>query len=333
MTPEPETVKAADNEQLRDSRRGFLLYLVLLPGVCLLVFFGAVWAGTDTQNIAYEIGGGFVYALMISAAVYAVFARGGGASAGLIIFSAVFASFSLAVVVSVESNRESADIVLEGFFDEAQRLIDAQHKGVDAGTFDPEPEYFSVAPTVSGSYAEVQRLTTMILNGSARLANDYMADLDAIGWLTLLEPDRLSADVGLADSRGMLEEGKRIVVKHRQLAETFLEDLPRLIEELDLSAQEKRELRLGFESGLAESESVQSRVWDLEEAAVVEIEAIIDMLDANAGAWSVETDQMLFDTQALADRYNKHLSEIDSLMQEQASIQQGALNDARRRAQ
>ena len=144
-----------------------------------------------------------------------------------------------------------------------------------------------------------------------------------------LDAERLAGDQDLSESRELLLDGRQVLVKYSRLTMEYIESSPGGIELLDLPAEQKSSFRAGYEAGLAKSQPIRRKIWDLEFETFDEFGKIFDMLEANRTQWQIVNGQIMFESQALLDQFNGHLMKMQELTNEQYRVQQQNIQSLR----
>lgn len=181
---------------------------------------------------------------------------------------------------------------------------------------------FADLPT--GEAAEKARLLDLYFLRMAELRDEYLQELEAHGWNTLLDPARLKSDRDLAQSRQILQRVRASVGKYKRKAGEALDALPQRVDELALSDTRKNDMRAGFQRGLTQSRPKVEQVWDLEMQTVEQFENLARFLSEHAAAWTVEDEQYVFRNAQDRSRFNAYLGTVRDLgIRQDAALEQG----------
>lgn len=114
----------------------------------------------------------------------------------------------------------------------------------------------------------------------------------------------------IPDVRLRIDVARRAIVQHDTDIEAARVNVYHQIEEATLNPFEKAQLRDGFESGFAWTDSYRRDGYELNRRILDGLEAQLDILDASPGRWEITGDRILFeDEQTLAD-YNRSQREL-----------------------
>jgi hypothetical protein len=137
---------------------------------------------------------------------------------------------------------------------------------------------------------------------------EYTAELEASGWMKVLDGERLSKDRSLAETREIVRRAKETAAKFRARFDWDSVETRRDIEGTGVS----KEMRAGLLAGYAQALPQQARLWSLEERILARTEEIVKLLDSKRGRWAVKAGGILFRSQADVDLFNSHVSELQA---------------------
>lgn len=185
---------------------------------------------------------------------------------------------------------------------------------------EPLPALESSAP-VGRESAEIQAFMNSYFNKAIAQHNDYMAELEAIGWNRVLDPDRIQQDAGLVESRAIVSRAKVTVAKFRQRSHALFEEAAVLVNAMDTNSGMKRGFVTGFRKSSSKGNDDAMRVWAMEAEIVATTEQIIQLLSDPRVSWAFESEQFVFaDDQSLA-LFNGYVDRINELVRLEQEIQ------------
>lgn len=149
--------------------------------------------------------------------------------------------------------------------------------------------------------------------------NDYLLELEAIGWNSILDAGRLKNDLGLIESKAMIERARAIVDKYAEKTSHLMDDGRAMIADLNISEASKREVLAGFDGGVVTANEQIARQWALERDAVTQIENMVLLL-ADSKNWTVDNGLVAFYDQAELDRYNQYFANLQKTVEEQQAM-------------
>ena len=153
-----------------------------------------------------------------------------------------------------------------------------------------------------------------------------MLELEAIGWNSILDPQRIRVDKGLVESRVTIKKAKNIVVKYQERTNALLHNNARVqIESLNRITTLKQEALSGFDRGMEKARTQIDSMWALEGKVVTEFENIINLLSTRNGAWVVQGNQILFYNDSDLNKFNSYISSIQDLVNKQQQFQKQSI--------
>lgn len=200
---------------------------------------------------------------------------------------------------------------------DVNRLVDQLDS---ADLSDPTALALDTAATMRGERGMVESLVRKMLNRIITLRADYMKDITAIGWDSVLAPERVIRDKSLAESKRMIASARSLIATYRGRTHSILDTLGMEIGALDIDEETRASMASGYTSALKEREGELDRQWDLEAQVVDEVDAIITILGTKRGRWKVSDEGVMFtDPDALAS-YNSHLTRLQGIVQQQEQV-------------
>jgi hypothetical protein len=175
-------------------------------------------------------------------------------------------------------------------------------------------------PTAKGEFGEVERFVKTFLNRMASQRNDYLLELNTIGWNKMLDPERLKKDRALTETRFMTRKAREIMDKYRNKTYAIIDNVPNDIAALDLSDNMKRQMLSGFNKGMERSRRQIDEIWGLESRIMTEFENITTLLSARKRGWIISNGQILFYSQYDVNSFNSYLASIQDLTRRQEAI-------------
>lgn len=177
------------------------------------------------------------------------------------------------------------------------------------------------ATKATGDLGEIERFMKDFMDQMASQRNDYLLELEAIGWNGILDANRIRADNALTATRIMIRQAKDTVHKYSERTNTLLSDTREKIRSLNVSDATKRGMLSGFDQGMANAKQNIDRAWSLEKEAINECENIINLLSAKPGAWVVQNEKILFYNADDLSEFNSYMTSIRNIVAQQEAIQ------------
>lgn len=300
-------------------------WMTSLAIVCLgIVAYGYLYSKNTTSNFAFLFG----YNLPIGLVIWAIFhvavgRKQGKKNAGLA-FAAIFGALIASDLISYSQQKVSATQAIT----EIQKDYSSITKAATDAQGLPQriDRQLDTTPTTKGEFGEMERFMKTFMNKMASQRNDYLLELDAIGWAKILDPERVRQDKTLMESKMMVQQAKDIVGKYRARTYTLLENARKDIGTLNVSENSRQEMASGFDRGMAKSRTQIDALWELEAKTISEFENIFALLAARNGAWVVQDGKILFASDHDLNTFNSYVLAIQDLTSKEEAIQKQSIN-------
>lgn len=188
-------------------------------------------------------------------------------------------------------------------------------------------------PSTTGSAGQMELFAKRHLNRNIELRNQYLAELAANGWNDILNGDRLTKDIDFSESRLIIARTKASIQKFGLKTRATLDEARADLDKLDLTSLEKAQFAAGFEKGAQESVKTADEIWELESRVVGHVEEMIEFLATRRNEWTVQQNQMLFQKDEDAEKFNSYMAAIQATAAEQETVRRRAYNEAQRKIQ
>ncbi len=176
-------------------------------------------------------------------------------------------------------------------------------------------------PKAHGELGEYERWFKELINQVALQRNDYLLELKAIGWNSLMDANRIDADKTFVESKEIILNAKKIVNKYQEKNYTLINNTKERIESLHISDTLKENMRSGFERGIENARNSIDAIWSLEKKVINEFESIINLLSARKNDWIVESGQIVFYNDNDLYKFNSYVASIQNIANQQGEIQ------------
>ena len=301
--------------------RGWLVVLLLL---CLVILaYGFFYSKNSTNNLAYLIGYNLSSGLLIWGIFYAVLGRKQGRKIAGLSFVAIYVSLLVSDFIGYTRQHnaaiQAANEIQKEFSTFANSITDPK------GAPQRIEQIADTSPKAKGEFGEMERFIKTFLNKMASHRNDYLLELDAIGWEKILDPGRMEADKTLIESKAITQKAKEIVNKYREKTDLLLENARKDINSLNLSENSRSEMLRGFDDSMENSKRRIDEVWDLEARVISEFENIFALLSAKKKSWVISNGQIIFYNNDALNKYNAYLESIQNIVQQQEAIQKQSI--------
>lgn len=315
---DPLTTTAAAND--KPTRTWAISLAVICVGI---VAYGVIYSTNTTSDLAFLFGYNLPISLVIWAIFQAAVGRKQGPKKGGLSFLAIFAALIGGSLVGYSQQRSAAT--------QAITEIQKSYSSITSAANDAQgiPQRIEgnldATPKTKGEFGEMERFMKIFMNKMAAQRNDYLLELDAIGWEKILDPSRVSQDRTLIESKMMIQKANDIVHKYKTQTYTLLANARNDINSLNISESSKNDMLRGFDKGMANSRAQIDAMWDLEGKTISEFENIFALLSARKGAWAVQNGQILFADQSDLDAFNSYVTAIQELSAKQQGIQKRSM--------
>lgn len=295
-------------------------WIISLAVVCVgIIAYGYLYSKNTTSDLAFLLGYNLPIGLVIWAIFHAAVGRKEGNKKAGLSFLAIFGSLIASGLIGYSQQKTAATQAITEIQKDYSSII---RSGTDAQGMPQRIEgQLDTTPTTKGEFGEIEQFMKTFMNKMMSQRNDYLLELDAIGWGKILDSERVNQDKTLIESRMMVQKAKDIVGKYRAQTYVLLENARKDIGNLSVSDNSRREMASGFDRGMAKSRSQIDALWDLEAKTISEFENIFALLSARKDAWVVQNGQILFARDSDLSAFNSYVSTIQDLASQQEAIQ------------
>ena len=280
--------------------------------------------GASYPGASYAIGEGIGGGLLFWVIFHFVIAkrRGWGFSGLSLVLILALATVGTLINFKARENREQMARMNAGMRKEMEAIASAVKEGKPTAKID-------TTPAAQGDIGEMERFGRAFMSRMAEQRNDYLRQLDAIGWDKILDPQRIAGDKSLTQSKAMVSKARPIVAAYKEKALATMEGARADIDKLQVSEDAKAGFRKGFERSLENSRGRLTEQLDLEGRIVEEVGKLFDLLSAKTGTWSVRNGKLVFADQATLSGFNGHIAEIQKMAARQEALQKQAVDSTR----
>lgn len=300
-------------------------WIAALGAVCAAILAWGYFFSSNTEaDLAYLVGYHFFIAAILSTLFYMIAGRETPNSAKAVSFAAIYVALIAASYMAANMQQRQAIAAIDLALEDMRRLSGDDTQPIEL----PRRE----AVATKGDAAALELFLKDRIEAYARLRNDYLLELQAIGWERFLDPRRLANDLRLAESVTMMSQAKAIVEKYQAKSEAMVGEGRSRIAQLAISEGARRSMLAGYETGVKESAANNTLTWELERQVLREMESLIVMLGMTRKNWAVQDEQILFQRDADLARFNGHLERVNEIVQRQQEIIQGQVDRVSRLA-
>jgi hypothetical protein len=296
------------------------VWIVSLVAICVgIITYGYFYSKNDTGDFAFLFGQNLVYCFLIWGIFHIIIGKKENKANGFISFALILCSLMLSSFIGYShEKKELSNAVSEiqkGFSELSNSATDSQ------GVPQRIENNIDTTPVAKGVYGEIERYMKSVMNQGNSYRNDYFLELEAIGWLKILDSDRLKNDITLMESKFIIKNTRNIIEKYKSITDTLLSKARDDIKNINVSESQKRQLEKGYDKGLIKAKADADATWSLELAIHGEFEKIINLLSARKGSWVIENGQILFKNESDLNFFNSCIASIQDLKAQQEAIQ------------
>jgi hypothetical protein len=301
------------------------LAIGLAVGCLGLLGYGAFYSGNTISDPAFLAGQDLVYGGLLWGVFCFPFIRRRNAKTKAITFLAIFGSIFVGGLISASRYKSQARLMLSSVQRDIARLsnevsksghVPAESLG-DAGA----------GPQTSGELGEMERFIRDCIDRTAADAHDYNLEVNAIGWNSILDAQRLEKDPTLSESRLMISRAKSIVDKYELKSTTGLKETRERISTLPISEEAKAGLRTGFDRNANKGNQIIQTQWQLERQIMSQFENIISLM-ADGKGWRVKDGRIVFQSSDDLAQFRSFIEKIGPLTERQEQAKKDALAEA-----
>lgn len=313
------TVSAASVETIPDEPvSGATLYLwvaaiLLTTGVG--VFYYA-FSNTDVEpvgKIAYLVGFYFWAPILVYVLWKSTFKKRKGA--GLLLFAIAF--LGIAIYQSQAMLREAEDT--KRLLSKAQSMMLKLMNGelVDKSEISGVGQYSTVLLVthdfLSQAMGEFQALNTKI---------------EASGLETMLSPATLANPRAIAEAIAKLESLGSLIDQTESRIISRYDEFPRTIDSADIPYNVKAEFKTGAENGIKRGKAALSEFFKIQRVFTATTIEMLDFMRQRQGRFTRQGDQIRFENQEDANKYNEYLQLIQALALQEAEWRNAQLSSS-----
>lgn len=175
----------------------------------------------------------------------------------------------------------------------------------------------SDVPRARGEFGEIERFYKTRLSAMAALAKDCERELAAIGWETILDPERLGRDSTLIMTNVIVDKAASIVAKYQTRTDVLCENSQQEISDIPVSEWAKQHMMNDIGQVLEEVHAGLDERWSWEDQIIAIVKQVVRWLSSNRDAWGVENGVLVFANESDLSRYNSYMIKLDQVTSQQ----------------
>lgn len=298
---------------------GSNIWIVILALFCALILgYGLLYSNNTTANLIYLVRFNLPLALIVWGVFYALVLRKRSARIAMFSLMVIFISMVASDFLGYVQQKKEAKKALSEI--QARYSEYVESSTYENGVQKRAEVSLDVAPVARGEFGELERFSKQFIGQMASLQNDYLIELEVIGWNGILDFNRIENDETLAESGAIIQKAKEVVGRYTRRSKELLDFAKRDIGLLNISEYSKNIVLSGFERGLNKTNEYRNSMWLLEAEIIGEVENIIALLSEDREAWSVDDGNIVFFNETDLQKYNLCVDSIYRIDQEQERI-------------
>lgn len=303
-------------EQSNAPSRGHGVWIVALVVLCLaLLGYGST---NTVSNPAFLAGQNIGYALLVWGIFYAIFVRKCGATIGAVSFIAIYGALFFGGLIGASQQKQQAIKAFSAIQQEITRVNTALVDSSGVPTqIDSNP---ATKPQARGEFGEMEHFMKGYIDRLVVQRNDYLGELQAIGWNSILDAQRIKNDTTLSESKTMIGKAKVVVDKYEKKTAVLVQDTRARMSVLTMSETTTKAMLAGFDESTRKASARMDEQWKLEKQGILQSENIVLLLAASKN-WVVEGGDIVFSNDAELDQFNSYVQKIQEIAQQQEHMQ------------
>lgn len=161
----------------------------------------------------------------------------------------------------------------------------------------------------------------------AALQKDYTDEIAKIGFLRVLDGERILKDQDSSESYDLLARARVLLKKYGVKMREAIASFPAKVRDSHISPAGKADHIRSAETGVEAALKTFDETWALEGSAVDGIQAIIDMLSRRRGHWHMSKGLFMFDDNADLTAFNASMAKINAAVARQNEIKEQGQRD------
>ena len=175
------------------------------------------------------------------------------------------------------------------------------------------------APRARGEFGEIERFYKTRLSQMASLAKEYERELAAIGWETILDPERLGRDSTMIMSNVIVQKAATLVARYQTWTDVSLEESKQAVSDIPINEWAKQHMVNDIGQVMEEVHAGLNERWSWEGEIIALVGRVIEWLSSNHEAWSVENGGLVFANPSDLRRFNSYMTKLDKLTSQQGA--------------
>jgi NADH:ubiquinone oxidoreductase subunit 3 (subunit A) len=323
------SAEAEDPDVSEDSdieRKPAVAFIVLAVICAALFAYEFIFSTSSNTNISFHIGENVAYGTIIFFGFAHFLGKHLTRNQKSFAFVVIVASLTSGGYFTAERRSQAETESLARMQDNLLSILeDTDSEDGRMTPLAPSPD----ASEAQGELAILEANLTEYLNQVIANNNDYITELDAIGFNNLLDADRIRSDTDLSESQFINERALAIVDKYEELNIQAAYDYRDGAIDWGISAASLESFQTSFDKRLETSLEQAKQIWELERQVVNQIDELVRFLSLSQSSWTIEDDQYAFYTDKNRDIFNSFVDQISEASAQQEAIKAESANTTR----
>ncbi len=297
-----------------------VIWKIILTIICLgILLYGYFYSTNTSQDLAHLLGYNLPSAVLIWVVFYISVTRKKGTRVSGLSFILIFISLTASSLIGYSQQKKEAKVALSEIQREYSDLNESTTSSQGISKRIDRP--IDTTPKAGGDFGKIERLVKEFMDEMRLQRNDYLLELEAIGWSSILNANRIKDDKTFIESSVIIEKAKTVVNKYKEQSNILLERTKENIRSSNIREDFRKQMLSGFEKGMIGAKVNIDQIWVLELKVVNEFEKIVNLLSAKKEAWVIKKGQILFYDSSDLERFNFYLASIQDIVEQQTVIQ------------
>ena len=312
-------MKEKENTEQSDDN----IWKIVLALVCAgILAYGIFYSNNSIADFAYLLGFNFTPALVIWVIFYVAVGRKRGARIGGFSLLTIYICTIASGFIGYTQNKKESEIeMMSELKNEISEIFEVS-TATDSLGVPTLIKPINATPKFKGELGEIEKFLKQYINQMLSLRNDYFLDLEAVGWNSILDFNRIKSDETFVESNRIIINTKNIINKYINQSLTFAHSIRDSIKSLNISESTRNSMLSGFNRTVEKGIEDMDKMWSLEKKVVTEFENIITLLTASKGSWIIVDEQVLFYNDSDLEMFNSYIASIEKIVNQQEEIQQ-----------
>ncbi|MDR3323740.1 MAG: hypothetical protein LBS89_06015, partial [Zoogloeaceae bacterium] len=214
----------------------------------------------------------------------------------------VFILALIALVVGVTYRQQGPDLAQQNAVDTLRQDVHSLQEAAQADDLRPLAVP-AIQPVAQGRFGEMERVMREALAENVAITNRYRQTMKDIGFMSLLDAERLAADADMAQSRVILARAQTALDTVEKEGNELIRSMEQRIRQANLSQKDRDDMLEGFQKSQRNGgNEARIKIWALERKMLNEAGHVIDLLSVRE-KWTVQNSELAFHHDADADLY------------------------------